>query len=261
VPTLTLDQAAALLGNQPIGAGAIVSQHLYTLRFDGMITTLSGAVGQHLVEQLEPDTIPTPAPTPLRATPNGRFLAQLASARPDLLRRSTILRAAKQSASDASTISGPVLLSGYAWARTSEWIGSYGDLDLLVSWKYLVATLTPGHEFSLQLVPSLATDVFLHARMLPLETVVTESGTYPNARVCLYLVDFGLSEATDPDGNLLGYFRTYTYGSIAYASDVGPIYSYERELVEVGATPDLGLGDWTTSLKKVTPGPSTVAGR
>ena len=66
---------------------------------------------------------------------------------------------------------------------------------------------------------------------------------------------------TDVDGNELGYYHLYTYGSIAYATDVGPIYSYERDFVQMGATPDLGAADWTLDLKTVTPGPSAVAWR
>ena len=261
IGTLTLDDVAAFLGNQPIGPGATTSEHIYTIRFNGMMTTTSGAVGQRLESTLSPDTIPTFSPSPLRSTSGGDFLARLAMARPDLRRRIEVLRAAQVPTASAKSVDSPLFLSGWAWARTPEWIGSYGELNTEVAWKYLVANFATGSEFSLQLVPDLASDVFLHARMLPRETIVTESGTYTRAYVCLYLVDYGLSNLTDADGNDLGYFHMYAYGTIAYVTDVGPVYSYERDLVQVGATPDLGAGDWTLKLKNLTPGPSAVASR
>jgi len=263
VPSLTIGQVAALLESHPIGDGATTTKYVYGLRFNGMITTGSGAVGQNLESTLSPDTSAASALVSNQALSSEGFLARLASARPDLRSRIERLRPSlrRNAGAAVSVIGGPMLLMSYAWARTLEWIGSYGALNTDVAWKYLVANLTTGSEFTLQLVPDLADDVFLHGRMLAPMTIVTESGTYSRALVCAYLVDFGLSAATDPDGNELGYRREYTYGAIAYARDIGPVFCYERDGVQAGSPPGIGHSDWSISLRSVTPGPTTTAGR
>jgi hypothetical protein len=119
-------------------------------------------------------------------------------------------------------------LHGYAWEKTADYIGGYGDLNTLLSWKFLDRDLSPGHEFSLQLVPDLAADVYLRARILPRRSVVTEVGRFTNCVECAYLIDYGVSEAVDEQGVSLGFFRNWDFASIIYAPDVGPVMSYQR---------------------------------
>jgi hypothetical protein len=66
----------------------------------------------------------------------------------------------------------------------------------------------------------------------------------------VYLVDFGVSAATDETGIVLGYFGTYAYGTVSYAPHVGPIASYERDFVWRTDAPDpeTGAGDFTIVL-------------
>lgn len=115
-------------------------------------------------------------------------------------------------------------------------------MDTALAWKYLAKDLTPGSEFLHRLVPSLAADVFLRGRILPRQTVQTLAGTFTDAVVCLYSVDYGISTATDDAGDATGYFRYYSYGSVTYADSVGPVGSYERRLVGLG-NPSLGSED------------------
>src|SRR5262245_18384792 len=86
----------------------------------------------------------------------------------------------------------------------------------------------------MQLVPSIADDVFLHARVLGARTVSVPSGTYQQVLDVLYAIYFGVVAIVDDTQHTLGYVRLYDYGSIAYAADVGPVESVERpELPEV----------------------------
>src|SRR5258705_464716 len=84
-----------------------------------------------------------------RAKPPG-FIQALSVARPDLARKMAakwgpLIRTASTDA--AASIDPPNFLFGYAWEKTSEYIGSYGDLNTQLAWKYLVANLKPGSGF------------------------------------------------------------------------------------------------------------------
>jgi hypothetical protein len=180
------------------------------------------------------------------------FLRELVRARPDLARRVARLAGPALATADTIIYQHPTLfLFGYAWKRTSGWIGSYGDVDTNLAWKYLTSNLAPGSEFTHRLVPSLASDVFLHGRILSGQTVHTPAGTFVNAVVCLYSVDYGIGVTTDAHGNLVGYSRFYSYGSVTYADSVGPVGSYERLMVGLG-NPSLGLADRSLALSSST---------
>jgi hypothetical protein len=236
---------AQQLGTQPIGPNVVTDTASFQLKFEGQITTQSGVTAQHLTE-----TVLRPAPGPattLRGSLgpgiSSGFLRDLARARPDLAPQIALLPGGRLALADTLiTTHATLFLFGYAWKRTTEWIGSYGDVDTLLAWKYLSRNLTPGSEFVQQLVPSLASNIFLRGRILNRQTIVTPAGTYRNAVVCLYSVDYGISTATDDQGNVVGYFRVYSYGTIAYVDGVGPVSSYERRMVGVGDS-SLGIFD------------------
>ena len=80
----------------------------------------------------------------------------------------------------------------------------------------------------------LAADVYLHARILPRRMVTTPAGSFAGAVECLYEVDYGLGAEVDISGNIVGFSRYFSYGTVAYARDVGPVASYDRVLVSVG---------------------------
>lgn len=257
-PAPSLDDVAVLLHNHPIGNNPQNSAAGYRMTFNGLRTTLSGAVGQNLETSVF-DLGATSA-TLAGGTVSDGFVMALSKARPDLREKiarrwPSVFRAAV-APSTQSQVQHPLFLSGYAWEKTREYIGSYGDLNSDLSWKYLVADLRPGSEFSMQLVPDLTDDVFLHVRVLRAQDAPTDLGTFPKAIEVLYLVDFGTSVATDVDGNALGAFRWYSYGTITYAPRVGPITSYERGFVQPGEPLDPGWYDLTIGLTEVTPGRS-----
>ncbi|TMQ65224.1 MAG: hypothetical protein E6K79_05515 [Candidatus Eisenbacteria bacterium] len=253
-PVPSLDDVAVLLRWLPIGPNAVVSTAGYRMQFNGTRTTASGAVGQNLeTTVLE---APSPAEPPTNSVagvpmPTG-FLRALSVARPDLApkiaRRWPAAAARAFSAATATSVRAPDFLFGYAWVKTSEFIGSYGDVSTQLAWKYLVADLTRGSTFSLQLVPDLASDIFLHARVLREPKPINGANRLRSALQVLYVIDFGVSLATDVNGNVTGYYRVYSYGTVDYIAGVGPVASYERAYVAPGMPLDPGQYDQTISL-------------
>ena len=247
-----LIEVAALLRSHPIGANPVLSTAGYRMQFNGIKTTLSGAVGQNLETTIIEEVGIGPASTRIAAAraataaiPPG-FIRALSVARPDLTKKiaakwGPLIRTASTGA--VASVDPPDFLFGYAWEKTSEYIGSYGDLNTQLAWKYLVADLKPGSSFVMQLVPDLANDVFLYARVLPGKSSTTEFGTFRNVVRVLYLIDFGVVSLTDVDGNLLGYYRVYSYGTVDYVPGIGPVASYERDLVQAGRPLDPGIYD------------------
>ena len=246
-PAPSMIQVAALLDHPPAETVSHSDTASFGLRFSGSVTTQSGVIAQNLAE-----TLVSPAASGAARGPVGgqaAFLAQLYRARPDLRR---LLRARFSSIGlpdDTSHVYASIFLHGYAWEKTTQWIGTYGDVDTLLAWKFLTSRLSPGSEFTFQLVPSLASDVFLHGRILGRQTVHTPAGTFVDAVVCAYLVDYGLSVGVDDTGNPIGYWRDYNYGSVTYVDGIGPVACYERRL--------WGLGDVT--LRLTAQGPSSFA--
>jgi hypothetical protein len=243
-PAPSMTEVAALLDTLPIGGVYRSHTASFGLRFNGLITTQSGVTRQNLVETLI-STAAGPARSPVGGP--AAFLAQLYRARPDLR---PLLRARLSSVSqlaDTTHTYASNLLHGYAWEKTARWIGTYGDVDTLLAWKFLTSALAPGSEFTHPLVPSLATDVWLHGRILDRQRVRTPAGTFENAVVCAYLIDFGMAELTDESGNFMGYTRMFNYGSVAYVNTVGPVACYERRMVTAGGI-SLGAGDVTLRL-------------
>ena len=243
-PVLSLDQAASLLANRPEDGGAEILTGIYRLRFDGSITTLSGVTAQYLRELVEAPGAAGAAltaasaaralPSSVAGGPGAGFMRALFRARPDIAKRLGASVAPQIQSQPAGLPFQPALLHGYAWEQSSQWIGTYGDLNRQIAWIYLTPNLHPGAEFTLQLVPDLANDVFLHARVLGRKEILTEAGTFHRALEVLYLVDFGLSQVTDVDGNTIGYIRPYLFGTVSYAVGVGPVSSYERFVFSAG---------------------------
>ena len=225
----------------------------YALRFDGMITTSSGVTAQNLKESM---AMVGPASGRLaRDSWQKRFLAGLAQARPDLR-----AKLAAQGVGETAQVwfHLPVFLHGYAWEKTAAHVGTYGDVDQKLAWKFLEADLSPGSRFTHQLVPSLADDVFLYGYVVPKNRQWKLKGFARDVQV-VYVLDYGVAVATDASGNVLGYLRGVSYGTVVYAPGVGPVLCAER----FGATSDdpskTSAGNLIT-LQRVTPGPALAAG-
>ena len=231
-PAPSIWDIAALLrsesrGRQTLPAGGTTTSGTYRLTFEGRITTKSGAEGQNLTEALVPDVWPTEPPrSTLAGASLPAFWAHLAAARPDL---APAIRKRFGLATNGTIyeLNRPILLHGGAWEKTAEHIGTYGDLNLDIAWLYLVADVQPGSTFDLQLVPDLAADVWLHALVLP-RRYATRPRPGPGAVEVLYLIDYGVSQATSPTGEDLGTFRSLEYGTVSYVPGVGPAAVFDR---------------------------------
>jgi len=268
VPSLT--DIAGLLRRHPIGENPVLSSAGYRMQFNGIKTTLSGAVGQNLETTILEEAGPVATSRIVSAAAPAQLLHAISVARPDLAAkiaarwpsafRTESVATPGAAAVAALAIQSPTFLSGYAWEKTNEYIGSYGDLNTDLAWKYLVADLKPGSSFSMQLVPDLASDIFLHARVLRDRASITDAGAFRRALSVLYVVDFGVSAGTDADGNVTGYFRVYSYGTVDYVPGVGPVASYERALVSPGLPLDPGMYDQTIRLAATTSGAALSAG-
>jgi hypothetical protein len=261
VPTLSLDRAKVLLESEPVGSDPDVATGTYGLRFNGQIATRSGATGQNLEESLTESGSPAAAKAAGIARPDERFLGLLRRARPDLGPKLADRGGAPAVASGAASLPWPTLLHGYAWEQNRDWIGTYGDLNRSVAWIFLTSGIRPGSEFSIQLVPDLANDVYLRVRVLGWRTVETDAGVFRRALHVLYLVDFGLSRATGIDGDPLGYTRSYLAGTIDYVPGVGPVHSLERLWLYFDGGASGATGDITLSLTGSAEGAAAVAQR
>ena len=147
----------------------------------------------------------------------------------------------------------PLFLPGGVWEKSAAQIVLYSVLDPDPSWQYLEADLRLGHEFTFQLVKSLASDVFLHARMHRYLSVTTFAATFENALEAVYLVDFGIFEILGgPGGAPLGYARGFSVGSVVYAPAVGPVWSEERGIYFVGDAEPTGPLAFSLSILQAT---------
>ena len=236
-PAPTLAEAIQLLQAALPSKPARTQHAQYVLQFAGTDTTESGATGQNLESTLDGQPVAALAAGGAARWSNSAFTAGLRRARPDLWRRlQTGPAGALIRADSFEVLPGTLLfLSGGAWEKGMERIVRYGPLDLDPSWQYLEANLRIGHEFSLQLIKSLASDVFLHARMHRYLTVTTQAGVYANALEVVYLVDFGIAAILGgPGGQPMGYARGFAVGTVVYSPSVGPIWSEERGIYFVG---------------------------
>ncbi len=223
----------------------------YALQFEGQITTLSGVTTQNLREhlQLGPGAARMPA-----ADWRTRFLARLAQARPDLRARLGMSALGQE---PRALFVLPLFVHGYAWQKTASYIGTYGDLDTLLAWKFLGADVTPGASFVFQLVPSLASDVFLTAWVVPRGEQRRLQG-YSRELQVVYEVDYGVTTAMSPEGGSLGYMRLIDYGSVIYVPGVGPVEALERFYAPSDAPEAITSANRLT-LESVTPGPAPMA--
>lgn len=194
----------------------------YTLVFDGQTTTLSGATGQNLRETLViPGRPLRPAVAPdLRQ----RLMTLVARARPDL--RNKIVALGEIPAVDTLT-TYPLLVHGGCWEKTLDHIGTFGDLDQELAWKFLDADTKQGASFRFQLLPSITTDVFLTAWVVPHKLESNEAKG--KAIEVVYVIDYGVDQTGSPSG----YFRAIGYGSVIYMPGQGPVSSLERSFAWV----------------------------
>jgi hypothetical protein len=264
-PVPSLDEIEELLEHCSIGDNPSIDHLRYNLEFDGDTTTVSGKTAQNLRETIT--DVPFAVRTLAAADLGHPFLYSLAIARPDLRvkiapylpagifepRHMEQNQRVRLDDDYNYVATGPNLLHGYAWEKTEDHIGTYSDLDTLLAYKYLESNLNPGHEFTFQLVPTLASDVFLHCRILRQYSYRFDNGERKTAVECLYLIDYGVAEMRTPY-DPVAYFGGFDYGSVTYVKDVGPVHCLERDMAEPGNPVKPGIGEQELILDEMTPG-------
>ncbi len=214
--------------------------------FDGTTTAAGGIAAQYLRQELVggPSAGTMLADAALVVAVPDPLMRAVWIARPDL--RARIEQAAADApCPDTHPAGGYALLLGgeFAWLRTASDVSAWRcNAANTRSWQWLVSNLTIGNTFTLQLVPDLASDVFLHGTIAAVEPAVVPAGTFPGCVRVDYLIDYGMSECTDPSGNPLGTFRAETQGYVRYAPDVGPVESFEQFILYAEATGSCGVG-------------------
>ena len=242
-----------LLSSHAQADSVVISNAEYHLRFDGGITTTRDVEAQNLVEEMVVEVgqrVARPGPRSDRT-----FLSRLYAARPDL--RDDLARYTGWSGTESQATQWvgpwPLLVRGGAWEKTAQWIGTYGDLDALLAWKFLSTDLRRGSEFEHQLVPALADDVYLYAHISGVVEVLTDVGEFDDALECLYIVDYGTITVRNQYNEPVGFYRVFDYGRVIYAPEIGPVYSYERMSVQSGDPPTVGTGESELSILTMTP--------
>lgn len=228
-PTPSWADIRALLAGDPVGAEDTVKTIAgsYHLMFDGEIE-FGDIIAQNLVD---------------------RHVIEGGIAIPDNAGSGRLDISKRIQAPIADTfISYPILVHGGKWRKTENQIVSYGDLDQSPSWQFLTDDLSPGDKFKFQLGAGFIEGIYLYCLVDQVLTVETEAGKFRKAIDCLYIIDYGVSVLSGPIGTVQGYFRSIDAGRVIYAPTVGPVYCYERHLVQPGEPGSRGLTDATIDL-------------
>ncbi len=204
-----------------------ILDNVVRLFFDGTAVVPNDIQTQFLGEVL----VSGPAdPTTFGLSITDPFLRQLWVARPDL--RTKIHQMVTDLACPLNAAPGSytLLLGGQLYYRktSDEIVAMRCDVANTRAWQWLVSGLTPGNTFTLQLLPDMTTDLFLHGTIAAIEPVTVTAGTFENCVRVDYVVDYGASACVDIAGNPLGTFRSETRGHVHYAPMIGPVESYEE---------------------------------
>jgi hypothetical protein len=204
--------------------------------FDGTTVAAPDIQTQYLRQALLSGSATAMSLEPALADP---FLRQLWMARPDL--QTKIFRAVAQVGADAPcpSTAAPgtyaVLLQGeLTYLKRPDEIAAWRcNAPNTRAWLWLVSDLTLGNTFTLQLIPDVTSDIFLHGKIAAIEPVTVPAGTFQDCVRVDYVIDYGFSECADDQGNVTGSFRSETRGRVHYAPGVGPVESFEEFILHV----------------------------
>lgn len=183
-------------------------------------TNTPGGVAQNLFAFHE-EPVPTKANRHLSP-----LYRNLWKARPDL--RGEIEALARQRPGNTTQSADwvPVLLHGGLFMKSSDRVEMWQPGSLTPTWTYLAGDLVVNQEFTRQLVPDLADDVFLHGKVEANDANVSiPAGTFSHAVKIAYDIDYGVAdiiEVIDDTPVSIGTFRSWTSGWVQYVPGVGP---------------------------------------
>ena len=194
---------------------------------DGTTVAPNGIQAQYLRQEVITGPVTT---TALATLVPGPFLRRVYEVRPDLQQKILNLLADSPCPVNAPAGSYAVLLNGeFAYRKTAQEIAAWRcNAADTRSWLWLVSDLTIGNTFTLQLIPDIATDIFLHGKIAAIESATVPAGTFDDCMRVEYVIDYGTSDCVDESGAIIGTSRSETRGYIHYAPLVGPVESYEE---------------------------------
>lgn len=233
-PLPSHEELVALLDAAPVGLPIDIGSGVMRLRFDGMMTTGSDVTAQNLTEGYYSAY---KSEGTFRILDGGEiFLRRLARARPDLAPQLSAAMGGKALLADSDYFDVPLFLHGYAWEKTAQHIGTYGDFNDQIAWLFLESDLSPGSEFSMQLVAGASPDTYLYGWIGRRLTCEVETGTYRECVECLYAVDYGVTYLVNEGSGFVGVCRPLSIGRVFYAPTVGPIAVQERTWIPLEAS-------------------------
>lgn len=211
------------------GLSGVVVDNQVRLLFDGTTVAPEGIEAQYLRHELVSGPWGS-SHAALAATIRDPLLRAVWMARPDLRARIEATLGEAPCPAFAPPGAYALLLGGeLAWRRTADETAAWRcNFPNTRSWQWLVADLTIGNTFTLQLLPDFADDIFLHATVAAIEPSSVPAGTFPNCVRVDYVVDYGTLTCMDQSGNVTGTFRSETRGFVRYAPDAGPVESFEQ---------------------------------
>jgi len=213
---------------------AVPEAFIYGMAFDGMVTTAAGVEAQRLVETLEPVASDSRFDTGSVVEPGSRRLLRLiARARPDL--RAAALEILGDEALSVKSMFSPfpVFIGGNNFAYEDSGYYGYGDLHADHSWIYLEGGLRAGEEFKLQLARGLANDIWLYGRTWSVGGRRIDGVWFSDIVEYMYVVDLGVQQVVNEEGEPMGTFRSYVYGNVFYCPEVGPVAGREHHVLGI----------------------------
>ena len=227
----TLGDILGWLANPKVPTPGSITRAHFRLRFDGERLTAFGRTTQNLLEEWAPFIEPN-------TSFETRFTTQLG-----FIRSGFQLTDGVYGVSDHVTLD-PVFLHGGAWEKSATVIGTYGDLDPGLAWKFLDGDMDLGDSFALPVFGGT-----LRAWVQSRAAIETAVGRFEDALVCVYLFDLGITCATtvfQPDAH--DCYRLFYFGRVYYVPTVGPVFAFERHAAAAGDPDAEGWGDITLSL-------------
>ena len=160
------------------------------------------------------------------------LLAQLRVARPDV-----------DVPLNPTATSGVALHDAARLHIAADEIAAY-DTQGSRTWVYLDVDATAGRTFRLQLLPALADSVFLTGRVVGTAGISTPAGSFADAVLVSYVVDFGWGAIPGQPADAV---RAVTRGEMYFAPGVGPVLARETFVpaAQTRGTPPTALFDST----------------
>ncbi|MCB1151264.1 hypothetical protein KDK88_06925 [bacterium] len=191
------------------------------------------AFGPAYLEFEGPTTVPggdawtlagaTPAIAPISGVPQPGLLRYLWAARPDL--RAKI---AARPTADRDQFWYPYFLHTGSFRNAGDRLEMWQDGWDHSTWTYVAAPVVGGMSFTHQLVPELTDDVFLHGVITDMNAVAdTPAGIFTDCVKVSYLIDLGVSVATNEMGEVVATTHGEVAGYVIFAPRVGPVELFE----------------------------------